>query len=376
MQIQNVNGVKKIYLEINDCLHDDAAERLLGTFIEKDAYDTLVDSDADVYAPANLEGDAEMIMSFRKGVFPKKITEAAYIGLHNAVGRTENRGLAAGPREQIGALGTRDWVLGADGKPTGQVYKKGSGEISDTHYAVPVESGLAGYFDRYVRIPYCRQTSYTRDNEPEFIKSLPFLQAISEQFRILHPTRWANQKKVADATTADFVIPKTVFTTITVNRTFRTACHRDAGDLQEGFGNITVLEHGKYDGAFLCMPKFRIACDIREGDVMLFNSHEIHGNMPIHPIDGGERISLVCYYREKMGQCQSRIYEQTRFRFVEKYRKDAELADLKQTQNGVWAGMWSSPEWHQYLLDSGLLDEAQRDFPALYAPRHDLSEFF
>ncbi len=377
MRIETVDGVKKIYLSVHECLHDDEAERLLGEFIDESSYDVLIQEDADIYKPADVLGNHDLLISFRKKVFPRSLTRAAAEGLRGSIGRSENRGLAAGPRDQTTGLGARDWVLDANGKPTGQIYKRGDGSISDTRYAVPVESGIAGYFDRYVRIPYCRKTSFTRDNPKDWEKSIPFLQAVSEQFRLLHPTKWANQKKIADQTTQDFVIPGTVFTTVTVNRTFRTACHRDAGDYMDGFGNITAFENGKYNKAYLCMPKFRVAVDLREGDIMLFDVHEIHGNMPIELVDkGAERISVVCYYRDKMQECKSKAYEDARFRFVELYRKDAKLAAEKDTLNGIWPGQWHSPEWHNYLVKNGLEEDAKDDFPELYEQKMTISEDF
>ena len=43
-----------------------------------------------------------------------------------------------------------------------------------------------------------------------------------------------------------FKIPKTCFSASSIDRNFRTALHRDAGDYKEGFGNLTVIERGKY----------------------------------------------------------------------------------------------------------------------------------
>ena len=38
-----------------------------------------------------------------------------------------------------------------------------------------------------------------------------------------------------------YKIKNTCFSTITINRNFRTALHKDAGDFSEGFGNLTVI---------------------------------------------------------------------------------------------------------------------------------------
>ena len=95
--------------------------------------------------------------------------------------------------------------------------------VSETSYGNPVDSGIAGWFDRYPRIPYGRATTYTRDNWDKFKMAFPFLQSLNRGFKDLLPWRWSNQRAAADKIDQRFLAPGTVFTTITVNKTFRTA---------------------------------------------------------------------------------------------------------------------------------------------------------
>jgi hypothetical protein len=60
-----------------------------------------------------------------------------------------------------------------------------------------------------------------------------------------------------DKTTKDFYIANTVFSTITINRNFRTAIHKDKGDLPEGFGNLGVLQAGNYEGGITVTAKIQ-----------------------------------------------------------------------------------------------------------------------
>ena len=71
-------------------------------------------------------------------------------------------------------------------------------------------------------------------------------------------------------------IPGTPFSTITINRNFRTALHRDAGDFKGGFGNLTVIERGKYHGGYTVLPQFGVAVDV-QGHVYIADtfSHRI-----------------------------------------------------------------------------------------------------
>jgi hypothetical protein len=147
-----------------------------------------------------------------------------------------------------------------------------------------------------------------------------------------------------------FLVPETPFTTVTVNKTFRTAAHYDAGDLNEGLSNLLTLSNdGKYTGGYLIAPEYRVAVNPRPGDLLLINNHEVmHGNTPIVCEEGSERISLVVYFREKMLELGSKEYEDTRYEFVESRRLNKEHPEWRHLWNGVSQGMWTSEEWYSY----------------------------
>jgi hypothetical protein len=228
--------------------------------------------------------------------------------------------------------------------------------ISDTTYANQVNSGIAGWFDRYPRIPYGRATSYTQNHFDKFQLSFPFLQSLDRGFSELLPQRHAAQREAANKIDPSFLVPETVFTTITVNKTFRTAAHRDAGDFSNGLSNLLVLSNnGNYSGGYLILPEVRVAVNVRPGDLLLVNNHEyIHGNTPIVLNDDvAERVSLVCYLREKMLELGSKEYEDIRYNFVESRRKNPEHPMQRRLWNGVSTGMWESGEWYDYLRANG-----------------------
>jgi len=215
-----------------------------------------------------------------------------------------------------------------------------------------VFSGIAGWFDRYPRIPYARATAYTEQQPDKFALSFPFLQSLNRGFKELLPWRWENQRKAANKIDKAFLVPGTVFSTITVNKTFRTAAHRDAGDFSNGLSNLLVLSNnGNYSGGYLILPEVRIAINVRPGDLLLVNNHEyIHGNTPIVLNDeSAERVSLVCYLREGLIGIDSKREEDLRFNFVEERRKNKEHPLQRKLWNGVSPGMWSDQEWKNYL---------------------------
>jgi hypothetical protein len=80
-----------------------------------------------------------------------------------------------------------------------------------------------------------------------------------------------------------------------------------------------VVERGDpYNGGYTVFPRFRIAVNLRTGDFLGMDVHEIHGNCRLtaryedRPDYG--RISLVCYCRELMNRCGTREEELERFR--------------------------------------------------------------
>jgi len=174
----------------------------------------------------------------------------------------------------------------------------------------------------------CRLTHFTRTNFDKYNKGLPFLQKIDSLFEKLIPE--SHQKQLARADKKPHLkIPGTSFSTVTINRNFRTALHRDAGDFKDGFGNLTVMEQGKYHGGYTVFPQFGVGINLRNNDFCAMDVHQWHANTPIHeteedkefnetiesdfkdnPLVGTAglyqkytRISFVCYLREKIANC-------------------------------------------------------------------------
>lgn len=228
---------------------------------------------------------------------------------------------------------------------------------SDTNYANPVNSGVAGSMGRYPRIPYARLTSYTRDYPELFAKSFPYLNDLNSFFKQLLPERWKLQRDAADKIDSRFLVSDTVFSTITVNKTFRTAAHRDAGDFGPGFSNLGVISAGKsYKGGYLVLPEYRVAINIRPGDLLLIDNHScIHGNTPIEPEHEGDnpnsiiRCSVVAYLREDLLEAGTKEYEDARYQFIEERRQNKNHPLWRERWNGVSPSWDSSEEWFEWL---------------------------
>lgn len=272
-------------INLTNKLADEVADKFEGAFVEESHFDTLIQEDCDVYKP-----NGDILIKYRKNVLPMQACGVAWAALRNAARKTYNRGAATG------AFG--------DGKKMKQRKQKLDGTISKFTVAhSQVESGIIGYMDRYVRTPYCRMTAFNIDHYKEYTAALPFVYAVNEVFKREAPERYAAQQSMVQRTNEDFYIKGTAFTTITVNRNWRTAVHKDAGDLKEGLGVMAVLEAGKYEGAYLVFPAFRVAVDMRTAGVCLADVHEWHGNTPIIGKGRYERISCIFYYRTNMHLC-------------------------------------------------------------------------
>ena len=233
-------------------------------------------------------------------------------------------------------------------------------KVSSTTYGNGVYSGTAGYMDRYPRIPFCRETAWTAANKEKFESGIPMMEDCSKVFQREVPLRWQGQKDCIDMLSEDWRIGNTVYTTITLNKDFRTACHRDAGDLCEqpeeravprGFSNLTAMTNGKeYEGFYLCFPEYRAAVDIRDGDLLMMDAHQIHANTPlISGEEGIERCSVVLYFREAMLGCGSLKHEHMRRDFV--YDRKARLAGKEgrlKNYNGIDPGIFFSKEWEDW----------------------------
>ena len=298
-------------LTVEPILSDEEVKKLEGEFLSESHIKHLLTEDTIVYNEKK-----EPLAVFRKNCIPSNVAEQAYHSLKRAIGKTSNRGKAGGNFNfKVGDV--------VDGSVVGKVLGgnrfiplKKDGTLSNSPKSKNVNSSIIGYADRYPRIPYCRQTAFTEKHFNTYKQALPYIQSISNVFKESLPDRWENQKKQWDMTSDDFKIHDTVFTTVTVNKNFRTAAHYDAGDLKEGFGNLAVLQTGEYKGAYTVIPRYGIAVDVRNCDLALFDVHELHGNTPAYSTKPYERISIICYYREKMIDCGTANQELERIKYA------------------------------------------------------------
>lgn len=162
------------------------------------------------------------------------------------------------------------------------------------------------------------------DYPDKFKKLVPLVNQIDNYYEKYIPEKYAKQKRKANQT--PFRIGNTAFTTITTNVNFQTTLHKDAGDDEEGFGNLTVIAHGKYEGGETCFPQYGVGVNVEPGDVLFMNVHEWHGNLPIKPIDkDAKRLSIVCYLRTGVWSKTARMTKKQMMEHLKAMRKTRRL---------------------------------------------------
>jgi len=265
-------------------LTDDRAVSLKNKKVNPNSIKLIIKEDADVYDHTT----GELLAKFRKNKLkPENVKEFYENVIKFAERETSNRGSASGSKSK------------------------------NVKNNPKIMTNIFGYFDylspsqkfalkkKGITLPLTiRETRFNMDYPENYQKTIPLIQEIDQQYAKLVPKKYGLQKKKAKQT--PFRIADTCFTTVTTNVNFQTTIHKDVGDDPQGFGNLSVIEYGKYTGGETCFPQYGIGFDVRTGDVLFMNVHEWHGNLPIHKEDPeARRLSIVCYLR-------LRIWEKTK----------------------------------------------------------------
>jgi hypothetical protein len=328
-------------LKVEPVLTEKQANDLKGEFLDVKLVKHHVCEDTKIVNSEN-----ETIAIYKKRAIPEHIIRSCRRAFRRSISKSNNRGQASGPLPSTLKIGDKFQGLTVGKLERNRFYPLlASGKLSNSPKARNVESAVIGYNDRYPRIPYCRRTMFTQNNWSEYLKCLPYVEMVNDIFKQEAPVQYARQKMVAEKTEADFIIKDTAFSTVTVNRNFRTAGHVDNGDYKPGLGNLGVIARGNYEGAITVLPRYGIGLDVKNGDVALFNVHEVHGNTAIVRKGYCERISIVCYYREKMLNCGNTEYE------LERAKK----------------GKKSAADQHEIVRANRIKKEVMDEFPYSYS---------
>lgn len=316
--------VKEVVLKAK--MTDEEIANKQGQYIDEKDVDKIYDEDVDVYSE-DASGNKKLIAKLRKQVIDPDIVKVGWEGFWITAAPSRNRGAAAGPIDVKGKYWKKRNPTEIQGWSTRYMQ---NGKVSKMRVNNNVFSSVLGYFDAtpFMKLP-CRLTSYTMRYWKYYQHGLPFIQEIDKCFKALVADRHSLQKKAAEEKPL-LHIKNTAFSSVTINRNFRTALHRDAGDFREGYGNLSVIERGKYHGGYTLFPQYRVGFNVRTGDFLAMDVHEWHCNTELYETEddkkankdlpsihqdnlatgtqGSEkaftRVSFVCYLREKLRNCK------------------------------------------------------------------------
>jgi hypothetical protein len=261
-------------------LNKNQSAKLKTKFLTKKHYNQLITEDCDAY-----DNYGNLLFRFRKNAIPLQTLKDGVEAFKGSIEVTESRGAASGSSHK-------------------RIRKDGS--VSNITVGNKVHSGSVGFMDSGAMVKYCRKTAFARNYFDKYTQGIPFVQFIDKKYAELCPKHYAKQKAIAEGTNRNYIIGDTSFTTVTVNKNFRTACHQDAGDYSDGFGNLIVYREGNYDGGYFVMPEYGIAVDLHNTDLLFADVHKWHGNTEItNASEDWLRISFVMYYRQNMIKCSS-----------------------------------------------------------------------
>jgi len=365
--------VKKII--VTKILSDEEVSKLEGTWIEESHIKRpIIKTDSDVYY-LDENNNEILLLKFRKKVISDKLIQIGWNSYKDLAKASRGRGASAGPVnpdsdywKKRKLVKTNKWSTGYLTPKGNEMYEKFNElnledllklcseenllkdknlekedlimlliqkkeGVSKMKVNNQVASNPIGYYEagkNFADLP-CRLTHFTRTNYEKYNQGLKFIQRIDKLFNKLIPEAYNKQRERAD-TKPHLKIPNTAFSTVTINRNFRTALHRDAGDFKGGFGNLTVIERGKYHGGYTVFPQFGVGINLRNNDFVAMDVHQWHANTPIYeteedkaynetieqdyndnPEVGTEglykkytRLSFVCYLREKIANCPNK----------------------------------------------------------------------
>lgn len=294
--VQPAGQAAVIELRLRTRAHPDTVTAQVGKHLTDDDYDVLLSGPARVLKP-----DGRPLVVYLPGQLRPVVSDEVYGILHDLKGlKSMNRGKASASQRV---------------RPPGQ----------KRAYSRPVPSAIVGSIDPGGIQKYCRLTAWTGDHVPEFRRLTPLLQGMGDAFREYVPDRYQVQREYVRRTAPEWIVPGTPFSTITVNNTYSTGVHQDAGDLAAGFSCLGVIRRGHYTGGRLCFPEWRVAVDMQDGDMVLMDAHDWHGNTRLRCFHGlpelegaecpeckAERISVVAYFRERMAECGTAEQEHAR----------------------------------------------------------------
>jgi hypothetical protein len=245
------------------CDYKKAASKLVGEFPAPSHVDRTIDTDTMVFTPAG-----EVIAVLLTQRIDSSLLKRAYRSWKKVHDFPSNRATAMGTQSM--ARIRTDGTLSEQRRVPKRVLR-----IAKERH------GVLGYVNGH-------RTPLTKRHPKRLSRNKRLIKLVDRRYEKYMPDVHAYQRAAIEKAPHCRLF-NTVFTTIYLALNFRTAYHRDSGNLR---GALTaLLPMGKFSGGELVFPRWRIAVALKPGDLLLFDPQQIHGNLPIE----GKRLSAAFY---------------------------------------------------------------------------------
>jgi|TARA_R110000851_G_scaffold104664_1_gene222436 hypothetical protein len=299
------------YTTTTDLGFKDTFKKWNGKYLTEDSYDTVISSieyDGDVikiYKPHGTLMGKTLLACIVKKAYKGKVYQTVKDTLFSIDDTSTMRANAAGPIDHDamkakGLIEGKDYVLRT---PNSYYPLKKNGEFNRIAEANEIHSVLIGYKrGRFTGMIKASGWMQKKSNAKKLEALSQIANVNEEALKNAVPEVYNLQKTFADnCIDKKYHIGGSPMTALSANKystggTTKMSAHLDGKDLEFGMTTMCVFRIGEFDGAYLCFPRYGIAIEADDGDVLIADSNELHG---VTPITGeGVRLSCVAYCDE------------------------------------------------------------------------------
>ncbi len=295
-----------------DLGYKETHEKFNGKWLDESDYDTLVSSIGvnekviKVSKPvASIDGDRPPLAYIVKGEYTGDMYQQIKDTLFSIDDVSTMRANAAGPidHEEMKKKGLIEGVHYKLRTPNSYYPLKKNGKFNRIAESNAIHSVLIGYKrGRFTGMIKPSGWMEKKSNQEKW-EVLQNIAPLNEgALKVAAPDIWKRQRAFADNyIESKYHIGGAPITALSANRyssegTAKMSAHVDGKDLEFGMTTMCVFRIGDFEGANLCFPRYGLAIEADDGDVLIADSNELHGVTPIR--GNGVRLSCVAYCDE------------------------------------------------------------------------------
>ena len=295
-----------------DLGYKETHEQFNGKWLDESDYDTLISSIGvnekviKVSKPvASIDGDRPPLAYIVKGEYTGDMYQNIKDTLFSIDDVSTMRANAAGPidHEEMKKKGLIEGVHYKLRTPNSYYPLKKNGKFNRIAESNAIHSVLIGYKrGRFTGMIKPSGWMEKKSNQEKW-EVLQNIAPLNEgALKVAAPDIWRRQRAFADNyIESKYHIGGAPITALSANRyssegTAKMSAHVDGKDLEFGMTTSCVFRIRDFEGANLCFPRYGLAIEAEDGDVLIADSNELHGVTPIR--GNGVRLSCVAYCDE------------------------------------------------------------------------------